>query len=158
MKRVYLAGPIKDCTEEQAKDWRHMVASELEYYNIWAISPLRCEPLIGERYKANYADPKFGLARAIRAKNAFDVRNCDMTFAYLPLPGPGVQHQSYGTIIEIGWAHILGKPVVLVTNDPEVRDHPVINASADWVLADLCEGIDVAVGILGGYAEGGKNV
>lgn len=155
---VYLAGPINGCTEGQAKEWRKYVADELALSGIRAISPLRCEPIVGERYKANYADPKFGVARAIRAKNVFDVRSCTLTFAYLPRPMAGVTHQSYGTIIEIGWAHITGKPVILVSDDPEVIDHPVINASSDWVLRNLYEGIDVAVGILAGYVDGGNNV
>lgn len=155
---VYLAGPINGCTEGQAKDWRQYVADELAIFGVRAISPLRCEPIIGERYKANYSDPKFGVARAIRAKNVFDVRNCTLTFAYLPALMEGVTHQSYGTLLEIGWAHIIGKPVILVSNDPEVVAHPVINASSDWVLGTIYEGLDVAIGILGGYAEGGKNV
>lgn len=158
MKTVYLAGPIKDCTKSQANDWRRETADALASFGLVGISPLRCEPLIGPRYTANYSDPKFGLPHAIKAKNSYDVRSCDITLAYLPKLMDGVPHQSYGTIIELAWAHAYGKLVVLVTTDPEVREHPVINASSDWVLDDLEEAIEVCAGILGGYTSRGKNV
>lgn len=155
-KRVYLAGPILGCYKNEANDWRQEVAVELGIEHILGISPLRCEPIIGEKYGVHYTDPKFGTSRAIAAKNFFDVQNCDITLAFFPVPPPG-RHQSYGTMAEIAWAHALHKPVVLVTDDPEVRDHPVLNACANWVLDSLEDGIEVCIGILGGYV-GGKHV
>lgn len=157
-RHVYLAGPILACNQGEANDWRKDAARFLQRASpgIVGISPLRCEPLVGERYGIHEEDKKFGSSRAIKAKNFFDVKNCDLTLAYLPTPPPG-RHQSFGTIIEIAWAHALGKPVILVSDDPEVINHPVINASCDWVLPTLEDGLDVCVGILDGYV-GGKNV
>jgi nucleoside 2-deoxyribosyltransferase len=156
-KFVYLAGPVLGCYKGEANDWRHQVAAELNFNGgIIGISPLRCEPIIGEKYGLGGVDPKFGTARVIKAKNMFDTKNCDLVFAYMPKP-PAGRHASFGTICEIAWGHALGKPVILVTDDPEVRDHPVINASCDWVLETLDEGLEVCIGILGGYC-GGKNV
>lgn len=158
-KLIYLAGPILGCTAAEAQDWRKYICTQLSLKAIGelvGISPLRCEPLIGERYTANYPDPKFGTARAIGAKNMYDVRNCDLTFAYLPKPEAGRSH-SLGTIIEIGWAHGQSKPVIIVTNDPFIQNHPVINTCAGWILPTLDDGIDVVIGLLDGYV-GGKNV
>jgi nucleoside 2-deoxyribosyltransferase len=84
------------------------------------------------------------------------VKNCDMVLAYLPLP-PAGRDQSWGTLMEIAWARALDKQVILVTDDPRVVAHPVVNACAGWVLPHLDDGVEVAVGILGGYV-GGKNV
>lgn len=156
MRTVYLAGPILACTHGEANDWRIAAADKLDHQGIIGISPLRCEPLIGERYGVNYADPKFGTARAIGSKNLFDVLNCDLTLAWLPKMPEG-RHQSYGTIAELAWAKALGKPAILATDDPEIADHPVLNSCAGWLLDNLDDALDVAVGILGGYA-GGKNV
>jgi nucleoside 2-deoxyribosyltransferase len=159
MKVVYLAGPILGHNKSEANDWRTFVNdafSSSGLYSLTGISPLRCEPLVGEVYAANYPDPKFGTARAIASKNMFDVRSCDMVLAYMPKPTNGRPH-SVGTILEIGWASILCKPVVLVTDDPFLVEHPVMNASVGWVLPTLEDGIDVCTGLLGGYV-GGKNV
>ena len=83
---VYLAGPILGCTHGEANDWRVKVAARLREHNITGVSPLRCEPLVGDRYSADYPDPRFGTPRAISAKNKFDVHNCDITLAVLPKP------------------------------------------------------------------------
>lgn len=154
-KYVYLAGPILGCTGPEANDWRKAVASRLKDHDIIGISPLRCEPLVGERYSANYPDPRFGTPRAIAAKNRFDVQNCDITLAYLP--EVMFNNISLGTVGEIFWADQAGKQVVLVSDHPKIVGHPVIDAAVDWKLTTMDEAIDVIVGVLGGYT-GGKNV
>ena len=148
---VYLAGPIKGMNFEQANDWRTYVKAELAKYKIAGISPLRCEPLIGEVYTAEYPDPRFGTAKAIGSKNVFDVRNCNMTIAYIPEPPDNSLH-SWGTIAELSWAYILGKPAILVSDDPVVRGHPVLKATAGWIVEDLDDAVDICSGILGDYA------
>lgn len=156
-KTVYLGGPILGCTDGQANDWRKAIADRLSEHGIIGISPLRCEPMHGERYGVGYDDPRFGTARAIAAKNMFDVQSCDMTLAYIPKPiNPG-DHHSWGTMGELHWAKAMGKQTVLVSDDPHIINHPVINASAAWVVTTLDDAVDIVVGILAGYT-GGKNV
>lgn len=162
-KFVYLAGPILGCTEGEAKSWREYVDDRLQLnyqdgtsQRIVGISPLRCEPIHGERYGVGYEDPKFGTARAIAAKNLADVRMCDMTLAYFPKMPEG-RHPSLGTIVEIAWAHAEGKPVIVVSDDPIILTHPVVNSCAGWMLPTLDDAIEVVNGILGGYV-GGKNI
>lgn len=168
---VYLAGPILDCDFGEANDWRHYVAQKLEPHNIVGISPLRCEPIHGERYTTEYPDPKFGTPRAIFAKNKFDVRCCDITLALLPKPPEG-RYPSVGTLQEIGWADEAGKMIIQVTDDPRITAHPVMDGTRGWRMVvgddrhglpftDIQHALDGAVetiiGVLGGYA-GGKNV
>lgn len=168
---VYLAGPIMGCTEGEAKDWRGFVNSRLEPHHIYGISPLRCEPAIDGKYSSIYSDPRFGTARAIAAKNRFDVKNCDMTLACLPKPPEG-RPQSYGTMGEGFWSDADGKMVVLVTDDPYVAKHPVLDSLRGWKLlaCDVGDGLhfesleaaliaatEICAGVLGAYS-GGKNV
>lgn len=172
-KFIYLAGPILDCTEGEANDWRKTVAEALAPHGLVGISPLRCEPLHGERYLANYPDPKFGTSKAIAAKNKYDVATCDLVFAYLPKTfikdmslatehvqvGALQKRGSIGTILEIGWASSQqhSKPVILITDDEFIINHPVMAACNGWCLPTLDDGIEVAIGLLAGYT-GGKNV
>jgi len=149
---VYLAGPILDMRKGEANDWREEVTKALAWHNVVGISPLRCEPLVGDPYTAGTACPKFGTAKAIGSKNVFDVRKCDMILAYIPNPGEG-RHHSWGTICEMSWAFALGKPAVLVSEDPDVRNHPVLNATAGWVVESLDDGVEIIAGILGDYSE-----
>ena len=171
-RHVYLAGPIMGCTEGEANDWRKFIADLLLPHNIVAMSPLRCEPIRGERYSLSSPDPKFGTARAIGAKNRFDVVTCPITIACLPLPAAG-RVQSYGTIGEIHWADAYGRQVILCTNDPIIAQHPVIDSACDWklvtsdcpggqpefpALIDTLRGaVEIVIGVLGGYT-GGRHV
>ena len=157
MKTVYLAGPILNCDQVEANNWRYEVGAKLQLEGIYGVSPLRCEPLIGIHYEAQYADLKFGTARAISSKDIYDVRNCDMGIYYLPTPPEG-RHQSYGTICELAWAHIIGKPTILVSDDPSIYRHPVINTCAGWVVSDLGDAVEICAGVLGGYTIGGKHI
>lgn len=152
--RVYLAGPITGCTKGEAFNWRNYVIERLEPHGIVGVNPLRCEPLrAGAKvYKSTAPDPKFGTARAIGAKNLFDVKQCEMTLAYLPKPGRRGR-QSYGTIGEMFWANALGRMTLLVTDDPYVEGHPTLDCAANWKLRTLDEAVEVIVGVLSVYSE-----
>jgi len=158
-KYVYLAGPILGCTKGEANDWRQYVHQQFLAYDdrnvIVGISPLRCEPLIGDRYSTDYPDPRFGTPEAIAAKNMHDVQNCDMILAYMPKEmGDNI---SLGTICEIAWARAWDKQIILVSDHPKILKHPVVQACRNWQLSTLDEAIEVCAGVLGGYV-GGKNV
>lgn len=150
MKTVYLGGPINGCTEREAKNWRAYVMEKISEFGIRGISPLRCEPISGERYGLGTADPKFGTSRAIASKNLFDVRSCDLTLCYIPMVKPP-NHISYGTLGELFWAHAESKPTILVTDDPDLQKHPVVQAAAGWSLETLDDAIEVITGILYDY-------
>lgn len=152
MKSVYLAGSIAGCTGPEAHDWRHRVCSTLECYGIRGISPLRCEPLRGERYGVSYDDPRFGTPRAIASKNFMDVQMTDMTLCNMPRE-LNERRLSVGTLIELAWAHALRKPTILVTDYPFLLEHPVVQANASWILPTLDEAVDVIIGVLGDYAR-----
>ncbi len=166
-KTVYLAGPITGCTNGEANDWRHTACTRLADFGITGISPLRCEPIVGERYGVGHPDPRFGVPRAIASKNKFDVQSCDMMLAYFPPeeraawanPYDGASEAIYkwpsvGTIWEIGMAGMANKPTIVVCQNKILARHPIIQAASSWLLDTLDEGLDVAVGVLQDYAEG----
>jgi hypothetical protein len=84
--KIYLGGPIFGATGAEANDWRHDMTARLEPHGIRCISPLRCEPIVGDRYDTQYDDPCFGTSEAIVSKNFLDVQNCDMALMYFPKP------------------------------------------------------------------------
>ncbi len=166
---VYLAGPINGCTNGEANDWRNDASTRLASVGITGISPLRCEPLVGDRYGTDYPDPRFGTPNAIASKNKFDVANCDMMLAYFPpeeiprwwekvwfnatVADVPYKWPSVGTIWELGMARMAGKMTIVVCQNTILAKHPVLR-TADWLLDTLEEGLDVAIGVLQDYAEG----
>jgi len=133
-KYIYLAGPIAQCNYQEANDWRSYVRSNL-HENIIGISPLRCEPMHGETYGPGN-DPRYNSPGAIAAKNWYDTEKCDLILAYMPRE-LNERRPSYGTTIEIGWAIGLKKPIILVTNDAYLTEHPLIRANVNWVFEDF---------------------
>lgn len=147
---IYLAGPILGCDKAEATDWRKYVSEALAPAGIIGVSPLRCEPLVGERYGMGHEDPKFGTARAIAAKNLYDVRRCDATLAYLPI-ATNPHWPSVGTLGELHWARALNKPTLLVTDDDRLFNHPTVDACSGWKLRDLDDAIEVILGVFSIY-------
>ena len=150
-KFIYLAGPIAGCTQEEANEWREYVRSMLPHA-IVGISPLRCEPLKeGMTYTEEGASPKmWSDPRAIATKNWLDTESCDLVLAYLPKE-LNEKRPSYGTVIEIGWAIGLRKPLIVVSDDKYLMDHPLIKHNASWRLDSLDDAVEVINGLFGEY-------
>lgn len=153
LRFVYLAGPIAGCTEDEAKDWRTLISRKF-LPGIIGVSPLRCEPSVDGRYDiregSQQKDPRFGSDKAIASKNTFDTLNCDLVLAYLPKE-MNDRRPSYGTICEVAWAKVAGKQVLLVTDDPYLQAHPVVQDCVAWNLTTLDEAVEVVNGILEVY-------
>ena len=150
-KYIYLAGPIAGCTEEEATSWREDIINMLPH-NIVGISPLRCEPLKeGMTYTEEGASPKmWSDPRAIATKNWLDTESCDLVLAYLPKE-LNEKRPSYGTVIEIGWAIGLRKPLIVVSDDKYLMGHPLIQHNASWRLGSLEDAAEVIIGLFGEY-------
>lgn len=151
--RIYLAGPIAGCTDVQANNWRADFSARLRAHDMIGVSPLRCEPLVGERYGMGYACPMFGQPAVIQAKNLTDVRRCDATVAYLPAAlAEEVGHPSVGTICELQWAYMEDKMRILITDLDYVRNNPVIAATTPWRFGEA-DGFDRALEVLTGILD-----
>ena len=73
-------------------------------------------------------------------KNYMDTKSCDLILAYLPKEINARRH-SYGTTFEIAWGYSMQKPVVIVSDDVHVQDHPLMDLSGA-LFWDLDEAID----------------
>ena len=142
-KYIYLAGPIAGLNEQEATEWRKGVVDTLPH-GIVGISPLRCEPL---KQGMVYTD-----ARAINAKNWLDTESADLVLAFLPKE-MNERRPSIGTIIEIGWAIGLRKPLIVVSDDEYLMEHPLIQRNASWRLDNLPDAVEVITGLFGDYVR-----
>jgi hypothetical protein len=81
-------------------------------------------------------------------RNKFDVRLCDIVFAYFPddqvyeETGEPFEELSVGTIAEMAWGHLLGKGVICVCSKKNQHNHPYLMNIADQVFEDLRSGVD----------------
>ena len=111
--RVYLAGLIAGLSYGTATDWREKATSQLRPRGIAAFSPMRGKAhLIGVKELDSGHGPEHPLCapRAVFDRDRFDVERADCLLVNLL----GAQRISIGTVMEMAWAHLLRKPVVLV--------------------------------------------
>ena len=128
-KFVYLAGPIEGCTNHEINQWRQKCYTGFNDF-IVGVNPYRAE--------READDPE--ARKRIVMKNYMDTKSCDLVFAYLPKEINARRH-SYGTTFEIAWGYSMQKPVVIVSDDVRVHDHPLMDMSGA-LFWDLEEAID----------------
>jgi len=134
---VYLGGTITP----QAKhlDWR-MEAADALSPDIVTISPVRgkdpedwTQDGLNSLGPATYEDGGF-VARDLR-----DIKRSDaLLVMFQDIP----TRQSLGTWVEYGYAHALGKPIVVVATHHTIAKHPFIYRLAAKVCPTLDDGIE----------------
>lgn len=132
--RVYLAGAINGCTDEQANGWRDMVIEDLAARapEIRPVNPLRRD------YRGVETQP--GVARRIKRGDLVDIEACDALLANCPQP-------SWGTGMEIMHAHNTGKLVICVlpADILALGPSPWLIEHSDWMLHTYEDAVDVLV-------------
>lgn len=144
---VYLAGPINGISYRDCTSWREYVANKLPPH-IQAVSPMRAKPELrrrrrmGGRYPAHLP---LATDDGITTRDRFDVFRSDAILMNLL----GAKIVTIGTMVELGWADALRKPVILVMERAgNVHDHPMVRHIAGFRAHTLEQGIELIVKIV----------
>ena len=152
---VYLCGTITK--EPRHLEWREDAEEYLALHGIGVLSPVRNKD--PEDWTEGGLDGRVG---AVYAGGAFverderDLKICDAVLLYFPAHACPTR-QSIGTWAEFGLAALaggLGKPVVVVTDLPEVARHPFIYRRAAKITSSFDEALEYLVFLLGGESSG----
>lgn len=139
--RVYLSGPICGKTYEGASNWRNRAKSILHAdYGIDALDPMRATEAIRHLEGPLKPVPMKHVVLSdafINQRDFMDVKNCDAMLVYLG----DAEQISIGTMMEIGFAYALQKPMVCVL-DP-IHDHPMVRDACRVLAKDLEEALVV---------------
>ncbi len=148
---VYLAGPITGLTFDDGQSWRDYATKSLEP-DIKAISPLRGKEYLkgvgiisatGEDY-AHLGT--LSLPKGVMARDYYDTERCDLVLAVLH----GAKQVSIGTVMEIGWAWQLRKPLIVVMEDKgNWHEHMMVNEATSYRVRELDEALDLVQVVLG---------
>lgn len=142
---LYLAGPITGVSYSESTHWREYVANNLPP-NITAVSPMRGKDYLAseENIKSSYEQHLLSSQKGLFTRDRFDVGRCDaILFNFL-----GSEDVSIGSIMEIGWADIFGKPIILVMENDNVHNHPMVREAAGYIVSTLDEAIKIAIAVL----------
>jgi hypothetical protein len=143
---LFLAGPLTGVSFDESLAWRNYVASKLPPF-IRACSGLRGKQyLAGERaIKDCYGEFPLSSQKGISCRDRMDVMRCDMLFVNFL----GAKKVSIGTVLEIGWADMLRKPILLVMDEDNIHAHASIREIANFIVPSLDEGIKITTAVLG---------
>ena len=122
MKTVYLGGPIDGCDDDEAMAWREVVKE--------AIGPENCLDPMRRDYRG-----REHLYEEIVDQDKADIIASDVVLA-------NCWKKSWGTPMEIHFAHYLGKPIVAVVSPDLPFVSPWIQYHATVVVRSLSEAID----------------
>ena len=142
-KYVYLAGPMEDKPQAEINDWRTIARLALGRASghLITITPARSEPETLYTPKAS---------KEIFAKNLLDCKSCDLLLAYMP-SFLTQDRGNYGTTMEVAWFAMMQKPIVLVSDNPKIINHPLFWHGCDWITDSLDDALDIVPRILGPY-------
>jgi nucleoside 2-deoxyribosyltransferase len=142
---LFLAGPLTGISYRASMAWRAYVAGKLPSF-ITAYSALRGKDYLAseEALKDSYEHYQLSSQKGITSRDRMDVMRCDMLFVNFL----GASAVSIGTVLEVGWADMLRKPMVIVMEDDNIHAHATLRQIANYITPDLDEAIKIATAVL----------
>jgi len=140
MKRVYLAGPINGCTDQEMNDWRQEATKLLVCDRPVAIS---IKNPTDRDYRGREMEP--GVAEEIVEGDLADIDSCDFMIAMCPRPSVGTSMEIYhyfnskrGRVIVIIPPDAIPSPWLVYHNHAIVRSvEQACLVLRAWISTDL---------------------
>ena len=132
LKKVYLAGPIANCEDEECRGWREKVKESIKPYFI-ILDPLDRD------YRGHTLNSRESVRTLVDTDRAL-IEECDILFANFTRMG-------FGTPMEIKHAYDLEKRPNIITVIPRsLTVSPWISYHSDVVFRELSEAVSHLVG------------
>jgi len=144
--KVYLAGPITGASWDEATEWRAEAKKRLNVHGIEGLSPLRAKKYLegSDKIRAAYEEFPLSSQKGLTTRDRFDCTRADLIIVNVL----GTTKVSIGTVMEIAWADLYRIPVILVMEDGNVHDHPMIRETCGFVVTSIIDAVEVAISIL----------
>ena len=141
-KYLYPAGSIRGKTYEEANEWRKIL-QELLWHKMILLNPLRGkEELKGQVITLELMEASTNpliQPKGVVRRDLWDIRRCDAMIVNLL----DAEEVFQGTIFEMGFAHALLKPIVVMMEDDNIHYHPFVTETASFVVPTLEEAVDI---------------
>ena len=130
---LYLCGPIRGLSFEEAKGWRRQLGERLrDYYTI--LDPLRdvFSFVAGSELARDIHDRLVDTTNVFR-RDLYDVHRCDVLLCNLE----GAKRVSIFSVMELGWAFQAGKFTITVLPDDNCHEHFCVRQASSLVVPCL---------------------
>jgi nucleoside 2-deoxyribosyltransferase len=130
IKRIYLAGPMENVSDDEAQEWRIVANDCLSPAGIICLDPTRRRHNFEQKYM-----------KRIFELDMIDLRDCDMVLVNLN----NDKLAKHGTAMEVFYAsYVLRKPVVAFKNE-FTRYHPFFESLVTEWRSDVRKACDTIV-------------
>lgn len=142
---VYMAGPITGCSYDGCTNWRNDFAKALSSYNVHCLSPMRNKDYLSkETNVAQQYDTPLSCEKGIYTRDKFDCCRCDLLVVNI-LKATCV---SIGTMLEIAWANANDIPIILIMEDTNIHNHPMVRACCGFQVDTIAQSIKLVKAVL----------
>lgn len=145
--RIYLAGPISGCKFDDCTDWRE-VFTALIPKSIQCLSPMRGKEFLRTQETIEGAYPELGplaTSRGIMTRDFFDCTRSDIILVNLL---NSAERVSIGTCMEVAWAYMARKPLIMISEPNNVHNHPMMAEATGYRVETLEEAANICKMIL----------
>ncbi|MBU4332735.1 hypothetical protein KKD19_07210 [Patescibacteria group bacterium] len=148
---VYLAGPILGTSYKECTGWREGVAEQLAIAGIATASPMRGKDFLKKELKIGSKASRCFLEshplstrKGTVCRDRFDTSRCDVLFVnFLE-----AKRVSIGTVMEIAWADMLRKPIIVIMEENNIHRHGMLEEVTGFIVQTLGEGVELTKAIL----------
>lgn len=148
---IYLAGPISGLTYKECTEWReyfYKTIDESTIKHVTCLDPMRGKTVLQQEQSIQSTGYQDILCknRSITTRDRFDVMRSDLIVVNFL----GAKRVSIGSVMEIAWADMLRKPIILIMEGSgNLHDHGMITEAVGFRVSTVKEAIKVAKSILG---------
>lgn len=154
---VYLSGPMSGLTLKQAKSWRNSIINKTHWKahkSFIFLDPLRHHEAENDSVVID-ASPEFfshlkppanlfSSDKAMFNRDLTDVKRADCVIVDLR-----VKENSIGTVAEIAWAHLLGKPIIAIHQQGGIK-HPFLREMTTYSVDNETQAVEVLLALFPG--------
>lgn len=145
--RIYLAGPISGCEFDECTDWRYQFTCLIPR-SIQCLSPMRGKEFLKAHGTIEGDYPELGplaTSRGIITRDFFDCTRSDIVLVNFLNSGNRV---SIGTCMEVAWAYMARKPLIMISEEANVHNHPMMAEATGYRVKTIQEAADICKIIL----------
>lgn len=147
---IYLAGPIKGLRFGEATNWRIRAAAYFNEKGITPLSPMRYKTDLLKQFETAMLPDSSANEHpllsdvGVTSRDRFDVMRAHMILMNFQ----DATEKSIGSIIEIGWADMLRKPIITVMAEGNPHWHGMIRNCSNFIVKTLDEALEIAAAVL----------
>lgn len=135
--KIYLAHPVSGYSYEKVAEYFRETAKRLKSIGYGVFYPLIDKGVLRNelKYRAEGYQNPLSTNHAVIERDRWMVQLSDIVFVYLK----GVKDVSIGCMMELAWAHLLGKHTIVVMEKENIHNHAFVLEAADIVFENFEE-------------------